>query len=142
MLNPPLKKFYIEFVGSLQVRWGIELQAINEEAAKQDAIRSLPEDSNYWALGDGTNMVIDPEIVSVADLGTQETPDRDLGRLELEQKYTADGTHWVSHPVYVRDDWVKDVQNGDCEDGYWDWVYNSLQNEDVPDAKETPSPEE
>lgn len=125
-----MKKFYIEFVGSLPVRWGIELEAINEEQAKADAIRSLPEFSHDWSIGDGNEQVIEPEIVSVADLGGEVVKDRDLGRLELETKYTSDGTHWVSHPAYVRDDWVKDVQNGDCEDGYWDWVYNSLQNED------------
>lgn len=130
MREQELKKFYIEFVGSLPVRWGIELEALTEEQAKADAIRSLPEFSADWSIGDGNEKVVDAEIVSVADLGVEVVKDRDLGRLELEQKYTSDGTHWVSHPAYVRDDWVKDVQNGDCEDGYWDWVYNSLQNED------------
>lgn len=130
MREQGLKKFYIEFVGSLPVRWGIEIEAISEEVAKEEATRSLPEFSMDWSIGDGHEKVIDAGIVSVADLGVEAVKDRDLGRLELEHKYTSDGTHWVSHPAYVRDDWVKDVQNGDCEDGYWDWVYNSLQNED------------
>lgn len=138
-----MKKFYIEFVGSLPVRWGIELEAINEEQAKADAIRSLPEFSMDWSIGDGHEKVVDAEIVSVADLGGEVVKDRDLGRLELETKYTADhGEGWGRHPTYTREDWVKDVQNEDTVAGYWDWVYNSLQNEDVPDATQTSSPEE
>lgn len=140
MLNPPLKKFYIGFVGSLQVRWGIELEAINEEAAKQEAIRSLPEDSNHWALGDGTNMVIDPEIVSVADLGTQETPDHVLGRLELERKYTEDN-EYGQHREHDKQCWIERVTDGYTLLGYWDWVYQMVQ-EGQQDATQTSSPEE
>lgn len=136
MLNPPLKNFYIEFVGSLQVRWGIELQAINEEAAKEEAHRSLPEDSNYWALGDGTNMVIDPKIVSVADLGAQEVRDIDLGRRELEHKYLEAGGDWGHHPIHTRELWKHCVTEEDTVSGYWDWVYDKVQSEDEPDEQQ------
>lgn len=127
-----MKKFYIEFVGSLPVRWGIELEAINEEQAKADAIRSLPEFSMDWSIGDGHEKVVDAEIVSVADLGGEVVKDRDLGRLELETKYTADhGEGWGHHPEHSRQVWQNEVVAGDTIEGYWDWVYNMLQNEDV-----------
>lgn len=127
-----MKKFYIEFVGSLPVRWGIELEAINEEQAKADAIRSLPEFSMDWAIGDGNEKVVDAEIVSVADLGGEVVKDRDLGRLELETKYTADhGEGWGHHPEHSRQVWQNEVVAGDTIEGYWDWVYNMLQNEDA-----------
>lgn len=132
MTDTPLKKFYIEFVGSLPVRWGIELEAINEEQAKADAIRSLPEFSMDWSIGDGHEKVIEPEIVSVADLGGEVVKDRDLGRLELETKYTADhGEGWGHHPEHSRQVWQNEVVAGDTIEGYWDWVYNMLQNEDA-----------
>lgn len=134
MTDTPLKKFYIEFVGSLPVRWGIELEAVDVEEAKADAIRSLPEFSSDWSIGDGNEQVIEPEIVSVADLGTQEPHDRDLGRLELETKYTAcHGDGWGHHPQHGREIWQNAVAEGDTVEGYWDWVYNMLQNEDEPD---------
>lgn len=139
---PELQKYYVEFVGSIQVRYGVEVESTSYSEAEEWARRSLPESSLDWSLGDGTNPVIDVELVDCTLLSEKEPHDRDLGRLELEQKYTADGTHWVSHPVYVRDDWVKDVQNGDCEVGYWDWVYDSLHNEDEPDGTETSPAEE
>lgn len=127
-----MKKFYIEFVGSLPVRWGIELEAINEEQAKAEAIRSLPEFSMDWSIGDGHEKVIDAEIVSVADLGGEVVKDRDLGRLELETKYTADhGEGWGHHPEHSRQVWQNEVVAGDTIEGYWDWVYNMLQNEDA-----------
>lgn len=127
-----MKKFYIEFVGSLPVRWGIELEAINEEQAKADAIRSLPEFSMDWSIGDGHEKVVDAEIVSVADLGGEVVKDRDLGRLELETKYTADhGEGWGHHPEHSRQVWQNEVVAGDTIEGYWDWVYNMLQNEDA-----------
>lgn len=127
-----MKKFYIEFVGSLPVRWGIELEAINEEQAKAEAIRSLPEFSMDWSIGDGHEKVVDAEIVSVADLGGEVVKDRDLGRLELETKYTADhGEGWGHHPEHSRQVWQNEVVAGDTIEGYWDWVYNMLQNEDA-----------
>ena len=132
MREQELKKFYIEFVGSVQVRWGIEIEAVDVDQAKEDAIRSLPEDSLPWSFGDGQNQVIDPEIVSVADLGVEIVKDRDLGRLELETKYTADhGEGWGHHPEHSRQVWQNEVVAGDTIEGYWDWVYNMLQNEDA-----------
>lgn len=126
-----MKKFYIEFVGSLPVRWGIELEAINEEQAKADAIRSLPEFSMDWSIGDGHEKVVDAEIVSVADLGGEVVKDRDLGRLELENKYQGDHAQgWGHHPVHDRNIWRNAVADNDTVSGYWDWVYQMLQNED------------
>lgn len=128
-----LKRYYVEFVGSLQVRWGIELDAINEDAAKQEATLSLPESSNEWSLGDGTNSVIDVEIVSCTTEAAV-PHDRDLGRLELEQKYQDGHSQgWGHHPVHGRKIWQNAVAEGDTVEGYWDWVYNMLQNEDEPD---------
>lgn len=133
MKDRELATFYVEFVGSLQVRWGIEVTAISSAAAEEEARRSLPESSDNWSLGDGTNPVIDVEMVSCTTQAP-EIRDRDLGRLELETKYTSDnGDGWGRHPTYTREDWMLDVQNEDTVAGYWDWVYNSLQNEDVPD---------
>lgn len=130
MREQELKKFYIEFVGSLPVRWGIELEAINEEQAKADAIRSLPEFSMDWSIGDGHEKVIEPEIVSVADLGGEVVKDRDLGRLELEDKYD-DGMGGGEHPLHTRAQWKHCVAEDDTASGYWDWVYHKVQ-EEVP----------
>lgn len=140
MLNPPVKKFYVEFVGSLPVRWGIELQAINEEVAKEEARRSLPEFSADWSIGDGNEQVVDAEIVSVADLGTQETPDHVLGRLELERKYTEDN-EYAQHREHDKQCWIERVNDGYTLLGYWDWVYEKVQ-EGQQDATQTSAPEE
>lgn len=133
MREQELKKFYIEFVGSLPVRWGIEIEAISEEVAKEEATRSLPEFSADWSIGDGHEKVIDAGIVSVADLG-EVVKDRDLGRLELEQKYSDGHSEgWGHHPIHTRDLWKYCIAEDDTVDGYWDWVYNKIQNEDEPD---------
>lgn len=140
MLNPPLKNFYIEFVGSVPVRWGIELQAINEEVAQEEARRSLPEFSMDWAIGDGNEKVVDAEIVSVADLGTQETPERNLGRLELEQKYTATN-EYGQHKEHDKVCWIEKVNDGFTLLGYWDWVYQMVQEEGQDAAQTSPAEE-
>lgn len=130
MREQELKKFYIEFVGSLQVRWGIELDALDAKEAEADARRSLPESSNDWTLGDGTNPVIDVEMTGCTELAT-EVKDRDLGRLELENKYQGDHAQgWGHHPVHSRTIWRNAVADNDTVSGYWDWVYQMLQNED------------
>lgn len=133
MRQPELTKFYVEFVGSIQVRWGIEVEAESSSAAQREARLSIPESSNDWSLGDGTNPVIDVEVINCTPAPVV-PHDRDLGRLELETKYTSDnGDGWGRHPTYTREDWMRDVQNEDTVAGYWDWVYNSLQNEDIGD---------
>ena len=126
-----MKRYYVEFVGSLQVRWSIEIESSSEQLAKEDAIRSLPESSNDWALGDVTNSVIDVELVSCTteDL---EPHDRDLGRLELEDKYD-DGMGGGEHPLHTRSQWKHCVAEDDTASGYWDWVYHMVQSEDEPD---------
>lgn len=121
------KKYLVEFVGSIQARWSIEIESTSYSQAEEDARRCLPDSSLAWSLGDGTNQVIDVELVDCTLLGA-EAPDRDLGRLALEAKYTPD-EEWGEHPVYVRIDWRTDVVNEDTQSSYWDWVYNSLQNE-------------
>lgn len=133
MRSQELKKFYISFVGSLPVQWGIELEAVSEEVAKAEAILSLPEFSADWTIGDGNEKVVDAEIVSVTDFGVQEVKDWDLGRRELESKYTAEND-WGDHPKYVRYNWVDDVTAGNTQLGYWDWVYHSLQVEHDNDS--------
>lgn len=137
----PLEKYYVEFTGSIQVRWGIEVESSSYSQAEEDARRSLPETSLDWSLGDSSNPVIDVEMVSCT-MADREPHDRELGRLELETKYTSNDEGWGRHPTYTREDWIRDVQNEDTVASYWDWVYNSLQNEDVPDAKEAPAAEE
>lgn len=128
-----MKKFYIEFVGSLQVRWGIELDALDAKEAEADARRGLPESSHDWALGDSTNPVIDVELVSCTAQAPEIT-DRDLGRLELELKYSAGHSEgWGHHPVHTRALWKHCIAEDDTVDGYWDWVYQKLQDEDEPD---------
>lgn len=135
-----MPKFYVELLGTLQVRWGIEMEAATRDIAEAEALRSAPEDSNHWALG--TNPVTNIEVDEVSVL-PQETPDRDLGRLELETKYTADhGEGWGHHPLHTRKLWQHCVACDDTVDGYWDWVYNKLQNEDVPDGTQTSPAEE
>lgn len=88
---------------------------VHEEAV--DAVKAnpgLPEFSADWSIGG--------EVVK----------DRDLGRLELETKYTADhGEGWGHHPEHSRQVWQNEVVAGDTIEGYWDWAYNMLQNEDA-----------
>lgn len=125
-----MKKFYIEFVGSLPVRWGIELESISHIQASKDARLSLPESGLEWSLGDDTNPVIDVEMVGCTEVGEPEIRDRDLGLLELEAKYDDDFGEG-EHPSYTRALWKHCVAENETVSGYWYWVYHKLQCEEV-----------
>ncbi len=40
------------------------------------------------------------------------------------------GGYWDGeHPGYIKSDWRAEVQNGDTLMSYWEWAYNSVENE-------------
>jgi hypothetical protein len=49
---------------------------------------------------------------------------------------------WASHPLCSREDWKQDVQQGNTQRGYWDWVEAMIEQDadqtriksDVPDS--------
>lgn len=55
--------------------------------------------------------------------------DLSLSPEQLDDKYNPEGDG--EHPCYPRADWRYEVANGDTISGYWDWLYNQLQNHDI-----------
>lgn len=45
---------------------------------------------------------------------------------------------WASVDRYPREDWCYEVQNGDTNLGYWDWVRHRMaaDNDEIPDPNE------
>lgn len=126
-----MPKFYVELLGTVEVRWGIQVTAATVDDAEQEVLRSAPErEPMSWKLGaEVLNIHVD-EVDTLED----EPRDKDLGRLELEDKYSEkDGGTWGHHPVYHRYQWKQDVEEDNTVCGYWDWVYNKVQNEDEPE---------
>lgn len=54
---------------------------------------------------------------------------------QLREKYTT-GEGWGRHPHFVVSDWQYEVDNNDTRLGYWDWVCNQLEIEQM-DAVQT-----
>ena len=38
-----------------------------------------------------------------------------------------DKASWEDHKLFRRVDWIVEVQNGDTQLGYWDWVIHCLE---------------
>lgn len=53
--------------------------------------------------------------------------DSDLTLQELEAQYTGSGG-WGEHPDWPSQVWREEVQNENTQCGYWEWVYNNVQN--------------
>jgi hypothetical protein len=121
-----MPKFYVNLTGQLVTVWGIEVEAEDEEQAKKEALLSAPDDPDFW--GRATNAVTDIQVTEVEQL-TLQLVDRHLGRLELEEIYTAKGGE---HHEHTKGGWFDHVAEGYTLLGYWDWVYQELQNEDEP----------
>lgn len=61
--------------------------------------------------------------------------DDELSPLQLDDKYNPSGSG--EHPVFTRQLWRGDVFTQDTLYGYWDWVFNQIQNwEPVQDDAE------
>ncbi len=54
-------------------------------------------------------------------------PDRDLSPEQLDDKYNRDG--YGGHPEYTREFWRHEAFEGDTLLGYWEWVYNQINDE-------------
>lgn len=50
--------------------------------------------------------------------------DKDIERLANEH-----GGFWGEHPEQPVDDWKYEVENGDTQLGYWEWVQQRLEHE-------------
>jgi hypothetical protein len=53
--------------------------------------------------------------------------DSELDAEQLADKYGT-ATSWGKHPKFSRSDWQHEVAAGDTQSGYWEWVYNRIQN--------------
>lgn len=51
--------------------------------------------------------------------------DLELDDAELCEKY---GGYWGVHPHFGLEDWRYEVENNYTRCGYWDWVYNRIEN--------------
>lgn len=47
---------------------------------------------------------------------------------ELEKTFKE--SHWAEHPTYPLEDWRYEVANDDTRQGYRDWLYNRLEQEE------------
>lgn len=56
--------------------------------------------------------------------------DLTLNPEELEHKYSPEGGG--QHPFFDRAGWITAVARHDTVCGYWDWVYNAIQNDEEP----------
>lgn len=55
--------------------------------------------------------------------------DSELDPQQLADKYSTP-TSWGEHPRHQWDDWQAEVAARDTQSGYWEWVYNRIQNGD------------
>jgi len=46
------------------------------------------------------------------------------------------GGHWGEHPDHPTSDWVLQVVDDDTRLGYWQWVYDRLENEEFAEEKD------
>lgn len=123
-----MPKFLVELVGDVTAKWSIEIDAATSDIAEAEALNSAPTHSSNWEIcPDVSQAYVDEVTVIKAD-----SKDSDLGRLELEEKYSGD-VSWGSHPTFTREMWKQCVAEDDTVQSYWDWVYNKVQNEDEPD---------
>lgn len=51
--------------------------------------------------------------------------DLSLDDAQLCDKY---GGYWGAHPYYGLGDWRNEVANNHTRCGYWDWVFNQIEN--------------
>lgn len=65
------------------------------------------------------------EAISIVD----PRADHELTVLELEDKYSG-GAGWGEHPDWSRPDWRDEVVKEDTQCGYWEWVFNKVQEEE------------
>lgn len=125
-----MPKFYVELDGTVSVKWGIEVEATTVDIAEQEALDSAPRyEPMSWKLGTEVVGINVEEVDTLPD----EPRDIDMGRRELEMKYSQDGKDWGHHPLHTRELWKHCVTEEDTVSGYWDWVYEKIQNEDEPD---------
>lgn len=54
------------------------------------------------------------------------TLEKDMTADQLADKYGTP-TSWGEHPVFDRKDWRYVVENGDTNQGYWDWVCSEIE---------------
>ena len=52
--------------------------------------------------------------------------DRYLSPEQLADRYT--GGSVGLHPIFTQEKWITEAQRGHTIEGYWDWVYNSLNS--------------
>lgn len=52
--------------------------------------------------------------------------EKDLSTLQLDDLYNPEGDG--EHPVFSRSQWKRDVASDNTVSGYWDWVFNQIQN--------------
>jgi hypothetical protein len=65
------------------------------------------------------------EAISILD----PRANHELTVLELEDKYTG-CERWGECPDWSREDWRTEVSDEETQLGYWEWVYNKVQNEE------------
>lgn len=73
---------------------------------------------------------LDPEDPAYNDL------DLALRAHNLREEH---GGHWEEHPEYPFDDWASAAYDNDTRLGYWEWVANSITNDDEEDEDAAPT---
>lgn len=126
-----MPKFYVIMAGTLPVTWGLEVEAATVDIAEQEALDSVPRyEPVNWKMGTEVINISVGEVETLPD----EPKDIDMGRRELEEKYSSEGS-WGRghHPELTRRLWRGQVAKQGTVLGYWDWVYEQLRTEDEPD---------
>lgn len=81
-------------------------------------------------LRDSNNVEHRQALKQAIDL-VDPTLDSDLTVMQLENQYTG-SNGWGEHPDWPRQVWREDVINENTQCGYWEWVFNNIQNEGEP----------
>lgn len=58
---------------------------------------------------------------------------------ELDNLFDGSRGYWSEHPTYPLDDWRYEVANNDTRQGYRDWLYNRLEQEEGEKEEEMPA---
>jgi hypothetical protein len=48
---------------------------------------------------------------------------------------------WASHPLYGREDWKQEAQQGNTQRGYWDWVEAMIEQDADPTRVQSDVPD-
>jgi len=53
-----------------------------------------------------------------------------VNRKEIIRLMKQHGGYWGEHPDYPDNDWRREVQDENTRQGYWEWVFGNIEDEE------------